>query len=340
MTDMTSPARVPFVFGRRVSSGFRRNLQLVLAGIWLLDGILQFQPAMFTKNFAQMVVYPTISGNPGAIASPMTWAQKIILDHPVGTNTAFACIQLALGLAIAYRPTLRLGLAASIPWSIAVWWFGEGLGGVLSGSPSPLAGAPGAVILYALLAVLLWPVDDEAPTPFQAARPVGAHAARALWLVLWGSLAYLAVAPGNAGADAVQGQITGMVDGQPGWLASIMNHAADLTAGRGTEFSIVLAVLLGAIAVSVYVPSPRVRRAALVLAFVLTAVIWVVAEAFGGVFEGMGTDPNTGPLLALIAAAYWPMRGAVPADADADTGADVAAVVAVGAAGGEGGQGG
>ena len=348
MTDTTTPVplasgvrTVPSVralLGGRVSSGVRRNLQTVLAGIWLLDGILQFQPAMFTKNFAQMVIYPTIAGNPGAIASPMNWAQKIILDHPVGTNTAFACIQLALGLAIAYRPTAKLGLAASIPWSIAVWWFGEGLGGVLSGNPSPLAGAPGAVILYALLAMLLWPVDDEAPTPpFPAARPVGAHAARALWLVLWGSLAYLAVAPGNTGADAVQSQITGMVDGQPGWLASIMNHAADLTAGRGTEFLIVLAVLLGAIAVSVYVPSPQVRRAAVILAFVVAAVIWVIAEAFGGVFQGMGTDPNTGPLLALIAAAYWPTRGVVRARAgaavDAAVDADVSAEV------GEGGRG-
>lgn len=196
------------------------------------------------------------------------------------------------------------------------------------------------MILYALLAVLLWPVDDEAPAPFQAARPVGAHAARALWLVLWGSLAYLAVAPGNTGADAVQSQITGMVDGQPGWLASIMNHAANLTAGRGTELSIVLAVLLGAIAVSVYVPSPQVRRAAVVLAFVLSAVIWVIAEAFGGVFQGMGTDPNTGPLLALIAAAYWPTRSAVRARtgaiAGANAGADVGADVEYSSEGGQG----
>jgi hypothetical protein len=347
MTETTSPAplaagariaSVRELLAARVASGARRNLQLVLAGIWLLDGVLQFQPAMFTKNFAQMIIYPTIAGNPSVIASPMTWAQKIILDHPVGTNTAFACIQLALGLAIAYRPTVKLGLAASIPWSIAVWWFGEGLGGVLSGNPSPLAGAPGAVILYALLAVLLWPVDDEAPRPFQAARPVGAHAARALWLVLWGSLAYFAVAPGNAGAGDMQSQITGMVDGEPAWLASLMNHAANLTAGRGTAFSIVLAVLLGVIAVSVYLPSPRVRRAALVLAFVLCALIWVVVEAFGGVFQGMGTDPNTGPLLALLAAAYWPTRGAVHPVAGAAPGTGASAVAGAGAHEGEDGQ--
>ncbi len=90
---------------------------------------------------------------------------------------------------------MRVALAASIAWAIGVWWFGEGLGGVLSGAAGPLNGAPGAVIIYALLAVLLWPADRGTPAPFTAARAVGAHVARALWLVLWLSLAYFALTP-------------------------------------------------------------------------------------------------------------------------------------------------
>jgi hypothetical protein len=299
------PARS--LIGARIVSGRRRSLQLALAGIWLLDGVLQFQPAMFTKNFAQMIMYPAISSNPSVIASPMNWAHKIVLDHPVGTNTAFACIQIALGLAIACRPTTKLGLAASIPWALAVWWFAEGLGGVLDGGATPLTGAPGAVIIYALLAVLLWPVDEGREAPFEAARFVGAHAARALWLVLWGSLVYFTFSDGHDAPGALSGQITAMVDGQPAWLASIMNHAANLTNNRDLAISIVLGVLLAGIAVSVYLPWASARRAWLIVAFVLCAVIWVVGEAFGGVFLGIGTDPNSGPLLALLAVAYWPV---------------------------------
>ena len=293
-----------------VASGRRRNLQLVLAGIWLLDGVLQFQPAMFTKNFAQMIIFPAIGGNPTVVASPMNWAHGIILNHPVGTNTAFACIQIALGLAIAYRPTAKLGLAASIPWAVAVWWFAEGLGGVLDGGADPLTGAPGAVILYALLAVLLWPVDADSAAPFEAARFVGARAARALWLVLWGSLVYFTFASGNDAPGALAGKITAMVDGQPAWLTSIMNHAANLTDGRDLAISIVIGVLLAGIAVSVYLPWTAVRRGWLVAALVFAGVIWVTAQAFGGVFLGMATDPNSGPLLALVAVAYWPVRQA------------------------------
>ena len=99
-------------------------------------------------------------------------------------NAIFATIQLALGLGIAWRPTVRLALGASVAWALAVWWFGEGLGSVLTGNASPVDGAPGAVILYALLAVLLWPADRTAAAPFVAGRAVGPVGARGLWLVL------------------------------------------------------------------------------------------------------------------------------------------------------------
>jgi hypothetical protein len=36
-------------------------------------------------------------------------------------------------------------------------------------------------------------------------------------------------------------------------------------------------------------------------------VIWIFGEAFGVIFTGGGTDPNSGPLLALLALTYWPV---------------------------------
>jgi hypothetical protein len=37
----------------------------------------------------------------------------------------------------------------------------------------------------------------------------------------------------------------------------------------------------------------------------------VLGEAMGAPFQGMATDPNSAPLLALLAAAFWPARAAV-----------------------------
>jgi hypothetical protein len=292
----------------------RRVLQLSLAAIWLLDAVLQYQSFMFTKGFAQMLA-GTASGNPGVVASPITWDANLVQHHAVLLNTIFATIQLLLAVGIAWRPTLKIALAASIAWALGVWWFGEGLGEVLNSAASPVNGAPGAVIIYALLAVLLWPSGRDAATaPFQAARAVGAPAARALWLVLWGSLAYFALVPGNRAPQALHDMIAGMANGEPGWLAALDNHAASLLAHQGLAASIVLAAALALIAVGVYLPRPA-ARATVVLAIVVAAVIWVVGEAFGAILAGGATDPNSGLLLILLSAAYWPVRALVTAPA-------------------------
>ena len=289
----------------------RRRLQLALAALWLFDGVLQLQPFMFTKAFAQTIIDPAAPGNPAFIADPITWAAGIIADHPVPTNAAFAGIQLALGLGIAWRPATRLALACSIGWALSVWWFGEGLGGVLTGG-APLVGAPGGVILYGLLAVLLWPAQPHrtARSPFPAAAAVGARTAQALWLLLWGSGAYLTMQSANTGPNDMHDTITGMTDGQPRWLIWIDDRAAALVAGRGLAASLVLAVVFAAIALAVYLPDGVLRRAALILAIAVALVMWVVGQALGMVFGGQGTDPGTGPLLILLTAAYWPARDA------------------------------
>jgi hypothetical protein len=303
LTRRGSPGTVADTGVRSADS--RRVLQLVLAAIWLLDGLLQFQPFMFTKAFGQMLA-ATAPGNPGVIARPITWDASLIEHHDVALNVIFATIQLLLGLAIAFRPTVKIGLAASVAWALGVWWFGEGLGGVLNGTASPLNGAPGAVILYALLAVLLWPADHQRDAPFIAARAVGTRVARALWLVLWLSLAWFTLLPANRAPQALHDMIAGMESGEPGWLIAIDQKAAALVAHQGLAASIVLAVALVIVAAGVFLPRPA-ARATLVLALVVVAVIWVVGEALGEIPAGGATDPNSGPLLALLAAAYWPM---------------------------------
>jgi hypothetical protein len=309
----------------RAAADARRVLQLGLAGIWLLDGVLQYQSFMFSKAFGQMLG-ATAAGNPGVIASPISWDARLVEHHAVALNAIFATIQLLIGLGIAWRPTVRLALGASIAWSLAVWWFGEGLGDVLSGGASPVNGAPGAVILYALLAVLLWPSDRggiAAPpaAPFAAARALGAQAARALWLVLWLSLAYFALVPAaNRAPQALHDMIAGMTAGEPRWLAAIERNAAALVAHQGLAASVVLAIALILIAGGVYLPASA-ARGALILAIVVSAVIWVVGEAFGAILAGGATDPNSGPLLLLLALAYWPARtAAVPRRAAAAEG--------------------
>jgi hypothetical protein len=293
----------------------RRCLQLGLSIVWLLDAVLQGQSVMFTGAFARMVA-ATAAGNPAVIARPIIWASHLIGHHPVVANSGFAAIELLLALGIAWRPTVKGALAVSIAWSVGVWWLGEGLGGLLAGTADPVTGAPGAVIIYTLLAVLLWPTDHGGPASEAVAlRPLGAARGRLIWLVLWVGMACIALA-GRA-SQGLGHVISQLARGEPGWLATFDRDIAGLLILRGPTAPVILAAVLAVIGAGIYLP-PRAVRVVLALAAVMSAAIWVAGENFGGVLSGSATDPGSGLVLVLLAAAFWPGRFGLPSPARQD----------------------
>jgi hypothetical protein len=283
----------------------RRTLQLVLATIWLIDGVLQLQSFFFTKSFGLQMISGMSGGNPSIVARPISWSGSTIGHHAVFTDACFALVQIGIAGAIAWRPAVKFGLALSIVWAVAVWWIGEALGGVLNGTADPVNGAPGAVMIYALLAVLLWPSDRPGRTaPFVAARAVGAPIARGLWLLLWGSLSYFAVLGANRSAQGLHNLITAEVLGEPRWVIWIDHQGASAVAHRGLGVSVVLAILLLVVALGVYLPKSW-ANASVGLAVIIALAFWVVGENFGALFTNGATDVNSGPLLILLAVAYW-----------------------------------
>src|ERR1700761_2080497 len=174
----------------------KRRLQLALAAVWLLDAVLQFQPFMFSPAFGH-ILGASAAGNPAWIAGPITWNAALVEQHTVLLNTVFATVQLAIAIGIAARPAVRIALAASVFWALAVWWLGEGLGGVLNGTASPLNGAPGAALIYAVIAVIAWPAERDPAAPFVAGRTVGPRAAKLIWLAFWAAMTWFTVQPAN-----------------------------------------------------------------------------------------------------------------------------------------------
>src|SRR5689334_25000601 len=67
----------------------RRKLQLGLGVIWVLDGMLQFQPAMFSKSFPDMLA-DSAHGNPAGGAGPDSWSPGLIDHHVVRLHARFA----------------------------------------------------------------------------------------------------------------------------------------------------------------------------------------------------------------------------------------------------------
>lgn len=293
----------------------RRTLQLVLATLWLLDGVLQMQAYFFTRAFGTQMITMSAEGNPSVIARSILWSGRTIGHHPVELNALFALVQVGIGLGVAWRRSTRAALAVSVAWSLGVWWVGEGFGGVLSGAADPINGAPGAVILYALVAVLLWPTDRPGPrAPFVAARAVGPGVAKALWSVLWGSLALFALLGANRSARGLHDLIIGQTDGEPTWVVWIDHTSSGLVDHHGLGYSVLLAVVLVVVAVGVYLP-PAWANAAVVLSIAVGLLFWVVGQDFGELFTNGATDVNSGPLLVLLAVAYWSTPAPAPAPA-------------------------
>jgi hypothetical protein len=285
----------------------RRTLQLALATIWLFDGILQLQSFFFTKSFGLQMISGMAGGNPSVVARPIAWSATTIGHHAVVTDACFALVQIAIAVAIAWGRTVKIGLGASVAWAIGVWWIGEGLGGVLNGTANPVNGAPGAVMIYALLAVLLWSTDRGANAPYIAARAVGPAVANALWFVLWGSLSYFALIGANRSPEGLHDLMGAEAAGEPGWVAWIDRHVASMVNHDGLAVMVALSVLLGIVAIGTYLRG-ALANAIVVLAVVIGLMFWVVGENFGALFTNGATDVNSGPLLILLAVSYWRLR--------------------------------
>jgi hypothetical protein len=279
---------------------WRRTLQIVLGLIWLLDAGLQFQPYMFGKDFVTEVLQGSASGDPSLVKSPMLSVAHMVLRHPAVWNSGFALVQLSLAIAILYRPTVRVGLGASVVWSLAVWWFGEGMGGLFSGL-APVLGLPGAALLYAVIALLLWP-SRRATGSVATAGPLGDLCPKLLWFLIWGSYSWFMLFSANRSPEGLARAVSAGASGEPQWEKSVDATLARALAHHGTQVSIALAVLSAFVAIAIFLP--RCLRAGLIVGGVIGAAYWV-AQDFGGIFTSQGTDPNTGPLLILLAMSFW-----------------------------------
>ena len=281
----------------------RRQIQVVLGLLWLLDGALQLQPFMLGTGFARQVIAPVGIGQPLVVSGPIHWAANVIAAHPVVWDLPFAAAQLLIGLGLLVPRTARLALAASIPWALGVWFFGEGLSGLASGHASLLNGAPGAVVLYGVLALTAWPQRDHAddpPAPWLASA----------WAVLWVGGAVLQALPGQNTGAAIAGAVTGADGGAPGWLTRLETSVGNFARDHGPAVVVALVVVEALIGLAAL--CGRSRTAAATAGFVIAIAIWIVGQDFGQLYSGHATDPNSGLLIALMAVALMSQRETRP----------------------------
>jgi hypothetical protein len=292
----------------------QRSLQMALGLVWIFDGLLKFQPNLLRPAFVAEVIRPMAAGQPGVIGSAIN-RMATLLSHGTTTWVAlFGLIEVGIGVGILFRRTLKAALVSSFIWGLGIYLFGEGLGMVLTGHTSPLAGAPGAVCFYVLLGVMVWPTSRAAGSPDAvggAASSVagqgvfGATGALLIWAAIWLFEAVLWVLPFNRTGHAIANQLTLTAQGEPGWYAHVLTSLGRAFNGDSVETAVLLAALSVVIGLGPLL-SHRPQRY-IGVGIGLALLYWVTGQGLGELLTFGGTDPSNGPLIALIGLSVWPL---------------------------------
>jgi hypothetical protein len=296
-----------------------RTTQIALGLLWLLDGFLQLQPQMFGSHFVSGVIDPAARGQPLFVVGPMHLLAHIFLFHPAIFNSLAAMTQLALGALILNKRTTKIGLISSIGWGLFVWSIGEGYGGIFSGHSLLLMGAPGAALIYVILALAVMPRKSHRTAP----RPP--YWLAFVWVALWAGGAIYQLLPGQNSVSDLSSMIASNAAHQPGWLANLDYHAGSLINGLGRPlasqanihmsagqmatmqtqgesgywFILLLALIQLGIGLAIFLPR-LYRINVIIFGMIVSLVFWIIGQSFGGIFTGLATDPNSAILFILL----------------------------------------
>jgi cytochrome oxidase Cu insertion factor (SCO1/SenC/PrrC family) len=310
----------------------RRLLRVGFGIIWIIDGLLQAQPAM-AAGLPSQVIKPTAASSPVWVQDLVNWAGTSWSYHPVQAGAAAVWIQVGIGAWLIAAPSgwfSRLAGLTSVGWGLVVWVFGEAFGGIFAPGLTFLFGAPGAVLFYCAAGLLIALPAARWQSPQLGRQVIG------LLGVFFLGMAVLQAWPGR-------GFWQGTLHGQPGSLASMalsmsgtsqphvlsamVNWFAATDEAHGLIVNLIAVIVLALVGAAFLIGTafpastagtsslimrPRLVRAALILLVLFCLADWVLIEDFG-FLGGLGTDPNSMIPVALLTAGGYLALVQVPA---------------------------
>jgi hypothetical protein len=286
---------------------------MALGVIWIFDGLLKFQPALFKPDFVNIVIRPMAIGQPTVIASSINHMANFLSHEATMWVAIFGLTEVVIGAAMLSKRTVKPALVVSFIWGASIFLFGEGFGMVFTGHTSPLAGAPGAVCFYVLLGVMVWPKEDRNPNRVRigvdssaAGRgPFGGTGALLVWAAIWIFEAVIWMFPANRTGNAITNQMSSTAAGEPGWYAHLLNSFGHAFTGAGVWVAVLLAAASIVIALGPLISNRPQLFIGLGIALALG--YWITGQGLGELLTLGGTDPSNGPLIALIGLSVLPL---------------------------------
>ena len=289
----------------------RRVLRLSLGGLWIVDGLLQAQPAM-PSSFIPQTIAPALAEAPDWLFRIVDPFSRLWLQHPVAADAVTVWIQIGLGLAVLVGGVGRLArsvLLASAAWAAFVWVVGELVGGLTDPQASWLTGAPGAALFYVVASLVLmlpsrtW---DAGSAGLWLRRAVGAT------FVLGAVLQAIPRAGFWTPTGLFNVFSSTAIGGVPGAAAAPIQAAATAVPAHAGLANAVLVSVLAFVGFGLLLGV--FPRTMIVAAIVTCAFGWWFGQGLG-VFGGSATDPNSGlvSILLLLSAWPWPSTETIPA---------------------------
>ena len=302
----------------------RKVLQRVLGALWLIDGLLQLQPQMFTANMINGVMKPMLQGQPGLIEPSLQFIVAQTTLHITAVNLLVAIVQIGLGLGflIFSDRWVKELVWISIVWALIVWYGGEGMSMLLTSQASVLTGAPGAVLLYPLLGLVIYPRQQPQGEGGSEEGLLSRKHFRWVLAGFWCFAALLQLQP-FWWQDGQISQSIGAMVGQGGLNRIVVDPVLLLISNDTNTSEIVLnsvlIVIFLALGIALALVKEEQVRPFLIVSIVASVLIWYFAEGFGMVLTGMATDFNSGLLLIIMTLACWPKVRALRTTSVKDT---------------------
>lgn len=263
-----------------------RNVTRAFGVIWILNALIQALSWLIVPNASANL----IDAFQGAHHHAPAWLKPIIagviaIIHSISPPifaAILAVIALALGVSLIIGRKVALFSKIGIAYCLVMWVLIEALGFPYAGGQTD----PGVLIPYAiafLFVLSTHPVSGSADAPVD----------RKLWNIaslsfglLWAFDALLKWLP--AFLFHFQSQITGVIPGQPAWVADWLHLVAAMITFIGpVVFASVVALIETVIAAGLL--TRRLLWAVIPLGMAYSLAVWVTAEAFGGPYGLSGT---------------------------------------------------
>jgi len=290
----------------------KRVLRVGFGSLWLLDGLLQLQPGMWSPAVLVGEVWQAAAQGPAWLVRLVDWSIQLAAPQLGAFNWLLVIVELALGamLLAGRRPFTQAAAWGSLLFGAAVWIFGDGLGGLLAGGSTILAAA--ALLAPEGFGLRVARKAIPAGTAVVAATLAGG-ALLQLQPVFWGGIGLSAPIAAH------------FMMAQPAVLRDVISMAAGVAAAAPGAVNVLLILVMLALALALL----RAPGDSTVLwtTLALLAVLWITAQDAGMLPSGMATDPNTMPALAVLLVSGWAgapqgrRTGAAPAAGTARGGA-------------------